>query len=264
MLPLTRPYRTLDEVVDGFSALERTFQQSSDRRSLFLTLYGVVSAAMRTRVAERTFEDNAWVERYAVAFANLYRVALERYEAGRRGEIAPAWRLAFDAARAGTGLALQDVLLGVNAHVNHDLPLALSAVSIDPDRTSRYRDHSAVNRVLGSVTERATERLAALYAPGLRTMDAAAGRLDELISAFSLEVARESAWESAVSLANARTQVERALVTRLLAARSGVMARLLLAPSRDPAFVRLCRTLEGDANWIAVATRAVRNPTAAA
>lgn len=37
--------------------------------------------------------------------------------------------------------------------------------------------HSAVNEVLGAVTERATERLAALYAPGLTGMDDCAGQL---------------------------------------------------------------------------------------
>ena len=116
---------------------------------------------MRTRVARRAFEDNAWVERYMVTFANLYREALASYEARDLERVPKAWRLCFDAAVAGTGLVLQDMLLGVNAHVNHDLPLALSAISIEPDRAQRYRDHSSVNAVLGTVAERATERLAA-------------------------------------------------------------------------------------------------------
>jgi hypothetical protein len=106
------------------------------------------------------------------------------------------------------------------------------------------------------VTEEATERLAALYAPGLRTMDEVAGRIDELLSAFSLRIGRESAWESAVALANARNDLERALATRLLSARATVMARLLRAPSHDPAFVRACRVLEDNDDWLTVATRA--------
>lgn len=255
MPPLTRAYRTLDDVVEGLAELERGFRQSRDRRSMFLTLYGVVSRAMREKVRAGAFEDNAWVERYAVAFADLYRVALERYESGRLDDVPTAWRIGFDAARAGNGLLLQDVLLGVNAHVNHDLPLALHSVSIDPDRAARYRDHSAVNQVLASVTEDATERLAALYAPGLRTMDEVAGQIDELVSGFSLQIGRESAWESAVALANARNDAERALATRLLSARATVMARLLRAPSRDPAFVRACRVLEREADWLALADR---------
>lgn len=242
----------MDEVVDGLRRLEEDFLRRGDRRSIFLTLYGTVSAEIRERLTQRFFADVDWVHRYAVAFANLYREALEHDEAGRTRNVPKSWQLCFDAARGGTGLVLQDMLLGVNAHVNHDLPFALSVVSIDPDRDARYRDHAAVNAVLASVAGRATERIAELYAPGLRTMGEAAGQIDELLSTFSLEAARESAWESAISLANARTAIERRLTARLIESRAAVMARLLRAPSRTPAFMALCRHLESGPEWLAL------------
>jgi hypothetical protein len=245
------PYRTLDDVVTGLASWELRFLETQDRRSMFLTLYGVVSVEMRGRVQRREFADTDWVHAYAVGFANLYREALEAYEAGQTDRVPKAWRLAFDAARRGNGLVLQDVLLGVNAHVNNDLPLALIGASVDPDRELRYRDHSAVNAVLGSVTERATRRLAALYAPGLTAMDDCAGQIDELLSAFSLEVARESAWEGAISLANARSGFERGLIGRLIETRAAAMARLLLAPSADPRLIAACRRLEAGVTWSA-------------
>ncbi len=261
-LPMpTAGFRTLDDVVDGLAALEANFRRVNDRRAIFLTLYGVVSAEIRSRVRRGEFADNEWVLRYAVAFADLYRVALERYDAGDIASVPKAWRLAFDAARNGSGLVVQDMLLGVNAHVNTDLPHALTTVSIGPDRAARYRDHSAVNAVLGAVTERATERLAALYAPGLTGMDDCAGALDEILSAFSLEVARESAWESAVALANARSPFETGLVTRLISTRAAAVARLLLAPSRHPRLVDACRRLEQGSTWLVLAGDAARTPS---
>jgi hypothetical protein len=68
--------------------------------------------------------------------------------------------------------------------------------------------------------------------------------VDELLGSFSLTVARESAWETAVALANARSDLERGLVTRLMDTRAAVMARLLRAPSLSPSFVAACRHLE--------------------
>ncbi len=244
------PYSTLSDVVAGLAALESRFRERGDRRCIFLSLYGVVSAEMQARVTANAFADTAWVHRYAVAFANLYREALEAYDEGRAGEVPKAWRLCFDAARAGTGLVLQDVLLGVNAHVNNDLPLALERVSIDPDRAARRRDHDAVNAVLAAVTERATARLASLYAPGLTAMDDCAGEIDELLSLFSLQVARDSAWDAALSLANARGRMERDLTARLVGSRAAVMSRLLLAPSRNARLVAACRRLEGGTPWL--------------
>jgi hypothetical protein len=70
---------------------------------------------MRDRVARRAFEDPDWVHRYAVAFANFYRQALEDFEAGSLSKLPMSWRISFETARDGRGLVLQDVLLGVNA-----------------------------------------------------------------------------------------------------------------------------------------------------
>jgi hypothetical protein len=245
-------FRTLDDVVGGLAALEANFHSRQDRRCVFLTLYGIVSSEMRERVNRDEFSDPAWVHGYAVAFANYYRQALEDYDAGRSATVPKAWRLCFDAATSGRGLVLQDMLMGVNAHVNNDLPLALSEISIEPDRDARYRDHAAVNAVLGAVTERATARLAALYAPGLTTMDDCAGELDEFASLFSLQIARESAWESAVALANARSRAERALVAKLIGTRAAVLARLLLSPSWSPTTMAACSALERGSGWLAV------------
>jgi hypothetical protein len=251
------PYRSMDDTVAGLGALEQQFLARGDRRSIFVTLYGTVSAEIRDRLATGFFADSAWVQRYAVAFANLYRVAVAHEEAGRTDQVPKSWQICFDAARDGRGLVIQDMLLGVNAHVNHDLPFTLHTVSIDPDRDARYRDHAAVNAVLASVAGRATERLAALYAPGLRSITEAAGPLDEILSTFSLEVARESAWEAAVALTNARTGVERRLTGRLIESRAALMARLLRAPSRHPALVALGRHLESGPEWLRVASGVV-------
>jgi len=247
------PYRTLDEVVAGLGRLEAELRDRQDRRCMFLTLYRVVSSEMRRQVAAGAFDDPEWVHRYAVAFANLYREAFEAYEAGQRGRVPRAWLLCFDAATSRRTLVLQDVFLGVNAHVNHDLAYALFGVSIDPDRARRYRDHAAVNRVLGSVTERATMQLASLYAPGLTGLDHCAGELDEMISLFSLEVARESAWESALGLANARGEIERGVVMKLIGSRAAVMSRLLLAPSLSPTALGVCSRLEQGTPWLTLA-----------
>jgi hypothetical protein len=59
-------------------------------------------------------------------------------------------------------LVAQDVVLGINAHVNYDLALALSLVGVDPDRETKYADHCAVNDVLGRLVDDVRDRLASL------------------------------------------------------------------------------------------------------
>jgi hypothetical protein len=141
--------------------------------------------------------------------------------------------------------------------VNHDLPFALEAISIEPDRARRYDDHRAVNDVLTSVVERATTRIAALYAPGLASLDELAGPLDELVGLFSLQVARDSAWESALALSNARSSLERGLTSSLIGSRAAVMARLLRAPTLSPALLEACRRLEEGPEWLGLVAAAI-------
>ena len=64
-----------------------------------------------------------------------------------------------------------------------------------------------------------------------------------------MAVARAGAWESAVALANARADIERRAIRRMLDLRSAVMARLILAPNLNPVLLAKCRVVEQSAWW---------------
>jgi hypothetical protein len=235
-------YRTTDDVVRALQGLERHFLSGRDLRGVFATAYLEITRAIHAGIRGGGFQDAAWTTRYLVAFANLYRVALRAYEEGRTGEVPKAWRLSFDAARAGKGLVIQHLVLGINAHINHDLALGLLQVGIDPERPRRYADHTQVNRVLEAATAGMKLRIGALYAPILNRLDRMAGRLDDEVTAFSIPKAREHAWTFAVALTAARDAEERRLLRRALDDQAAVLARLVLAsPTRHPVVVRTVR-----------------------
>ena len=91
------------------------------------------------------------MEAWDVAFAGLYLAALDAVLSGGTAVPRP-WRLACDAPASLP--ALRRVLLGINAHVNYDLPQALLAVITDEefadpaDLESRRRDHERIDVVL--------------------------------------------------------------------------------------------------------------------
>jgi hypothetical protein len=124
-----------------------------DRRWFFHATYLRTTVAVATEIASAGFDDSRWVERWDVAFADLY---LDALAADRRGEpVATPWRVAFDAARDRHDLApVHHVLLGMNAHINYDLPQALLAVispgEFDDPRilASRAADHRRIDDVL--------------------------------------------------------------------------------------------------------------------
>jgi hypothetical protein len=249
-LALDAPYASLDDVVASLAEVERTFRERRDRRAIFPTAYLTITRAIGQGVAAARFEDPPWVARYGLAFANLYRTALRDWERGARAAVPTAWRIGFATSQAGEALLAQDLLLGVNAHINNDLPLALVEAGIADDRARRHRDHTAVNRILGAATDALQDRVCEIYAPVLSLLDAALGRLDEEMALFSVERAREQAWVSALALANARSDAERGAVRRAIDAQAGVVARLVVAgaPARRRLTV-LLRRLERTVPW---------------
>jgi hypothetical protein len=258
---VTTRFITLEDVVSAITELEARHAARRDRRGVFATVYALMSQEMKRRIEDGAFRDSDWVRRYTIAFANLYRAAHDDFESGRA--VPKAWTIAFETARGGVALVTQDLLLGINAHINHDLALALDEVSIEPDRDARRADHSAVNEVLQALTEEVGHRVSDLYARGLAGVDACAGTLDEAVSNFSLAVARAGAWESAVALANARADIERRTIRRMLDLRSAAMARLILAPNLNPVLLAKCRLVEQSAWWeLLSAVRAAAHPEA--
>jgi len=246
---LTPEYRSFDDVLQALGRLQEIFYDQHDRRAVFVSAYLIITAAVKSRVLAGGFLDNDWVGRYDVAFANLYRTALLAYEKGDFTNLAKSWKLAFDAAKNNDALIIQDLLLGINAHVNHDLPFALTAVSIDPGRAQRFQDHTAVNNVLGAATNQLEDRVESMYAPGLDLLGRAFYPLIGDITSFDLAVARQLAWDNAVALTDAGGDEARPAIARRIDDHSGVLARLILAPTARKLVLDSLRRIESVSPW---------------
>jgi hypothetical protein len=168
------------------------------------------------------------VSEYLLTFADHYREAVYRYEAGRHDSLPTAWRLAFDAAARGDSLVVQDAMLGVNAHINYDLALTLERVGVEPNRQQKYADHHAVTGVIRSLVDEAQDSLIEREADGVARIDDAVGRADEWLTVLTIDECRDSAWRTAVAL-HSRFPPRRRLARWLNAATSTGAARLLLA-----------------------------------
>jgi hypothetical protein len=169
----------------------------------FLGTYQRTTLAVGRAVDAGDFEDPEWVERWDVAFAELYLVALDAHLGG--GTPSRPWRLAFDAPPDLP--ALRHVLLGINAHVNYDLPQALLAVISDDDFASsslmdaRRRDHERIDGVLAG---RVAAEDAELSVHGRTLTDRLLQPLNRLSSKRFLREARMKVWHNTVELQQAR------------------------------------------------------------
>ncbi len=194
-------------IADVVSALEDRLDGlpvALAHRRTFIATYLRTTRAVGRAVDVGLFEDGDWVARWDVVFAELYLVA---HDAETAGEVVPRpWRETFNASPQLH--PLQHVLLGINAHINYDLPQSLVSVIpaaefADPAVLERRRrDHERIDAVLAS-------RVAAEDAE-LRTLThvALADRLltpvNRLASRRLLRESRRKVWHNTFALHDAR------------------------------------------------------------
>jgi hypothetical protein len=171
----------------------------------FIGTYQRTTTAVGKAILDGVFEDPAWVEEWDVAFARLYLDAFDAHVSG--AGVAPRpWRVAF--AASADLPALRKVLLGINAHVNYDLPQALLAVISDEDFADaatlarRQRDHEAIDGVLASRVAAEDEELASVSARSL--LDRVLQPLNRRASQRFLKEARQKVWHNTRELQAAR------------------------------------------------------------
>lgn len=194
------------------------------RWGLFAGLYAGVTRAIADGIAAGRFDDGPRMSRFDAAFANRYFEALRRHLAGN--DPGRAWRVAFDASERADLTALQHLLLGINAHINVDLGLAVVEAGIDPSEFRR--DFLEINRVLEDVLTRVQSVLNEV-SPAMHQLDRLLGGADEYLGLFIIERARDQAWLAAV-LAHAVAPAHREALEKTLDAATTHLGRRITDP----------------------------------
>ena len=196
-LTMTAPDQAIATVVRRMEAIAVGLP-AADGVARFNDLYLAVTRAVLAEAHAGDFEHPELLARLDVVFAGLYFAAIDDEDAPARRP-AHAWRPLF-AGRASRRVApMQFALAGMNAHINHDLALALVAVlgefGVRPDRgTPHHRDYLRVNALLARVEAQVKRRF---YD---ELTDEALGRVDDVIAIWSVARARDAAWSHAGTL----------------------------------------------------------------
>ncbi|AXK33340.1 hypothetical protein DVA86_12420 [Streptomyces armeniacus] len=201
-----------------------------DGVAVFNRVYLSVTEELRQRLERGHFEDRtaAAAGELGVRFAERYLAAVDAAAAGHR---TPAcWRPLFQLRRHPAVRPLQFALAGINAHVGHDLPLALLDVC-GTRGTEPVLLEGAFDQ-LGELLTGLEERIRDELLPGPDVLDVT-DPLTHLAGSWSLEMARDSAWAGFRALWGLRGHPELAAeLAERLGANVGMAGRCLLTPLR--------------------------------
>jgi hypothetical protein len=209
--------RGSDACVDRLIA---DMQRNLDRlgcshNAAFALLYLRTTESIRDAIRAGEFSDRRFWNRVTTAFGRDYLDPLRAWRRGNRRHVPEAWRIAFRAAKRERVLTLGDLMLGINAHVNHDLAFIYYRLGVH-----NHDDHLHVNTVLTRVQP-------VVYPEIIATLDPTLGSQAPNDPTLSLDIFawRELAWRNAGRLAAAPTRAARRRVRARIERHSIAMAR---------------------------------------
>ena len=230
---------TVGELIALMEDMQARLDASGDARRHWHGVYRRGTVAVRHEIDRGGFLDPRWLERWDLVFADFYLAAMERWDRGQ----APSgpWQVAFEATRDAALPPLRHVLLGLNAHVNFDLPQALIAVISDDEWADpelverRHTDHKHVNDVLVVRVGTEDRQIATEGRPRDQSLaDRLLGPVNHAASRRFLKEARAKVYDNARLLSAARRQGPEALAARVTQLEGLCEARVadLRAPGR--------------------------------
>jgi Family of unknown function (DUF5995) len=187
---------TISDVIARMQAIDALLL-TSDGIKWFNRLYLMVTQQVDLNPPGGAWQSPVWLTQLDVVFAGLYFSAVAGFLGGQ--PVPSAWSALFEA-RYRTGIdRIQFALAGMNAHINHDLPLALVATDADLNvipapGSPEFVDYQSVNELLNSVMPSALNMLAT-DTLGVLTQDT--GKIGRLLAFWDICQARDLAWNFA-------------------------------------------------------------------
>ena len=181
-----------------------------------------------TRAIPGYYQDVRYFNHVDAVFARYYTDAYYNWQSGNRAVVPQSWQIAFDAAASKQVTGSGDLLLGMNAHINRDLPYVMAASGlVAPDGTSRKADYDAVEAWLYDATAPLLAEFAARFDPTVDDSSDPYGlsnaALFQMVSGW-----RENAWRNAEALVSAPNDAARALVAANIEAQANTAAQAIL------------------------------------
>jgi hypothetical protein len=221
------PPVTIGDVIVRMQAIDAMLP-ANDGLKWFNRLYLMVTQQVDLRPSGGAWQSPFWLTRLDVVFAGFYFGAIAGYLAGRPAP--SAWKVLFEA-RFSSGIdRIQFALAGMNAHINHDLALALLATDAELNLVPgpggpEFADYQSVNGLLDTVMP---SELTMLATDTLGVLAEDTGKIGRLLAFWNICSARDLAWEFADHL-RALTGPTREAALSAQGALTGALSRAILA-----------------------------------
>jgi hypothetical protein len=197
-VPAVDPVDSVGAAIDAMQQIESALPPD-DGVACFNRMYLGVTQAVDARIKQGQFANPELMGRLDVVFANLYLDAVRA--AATDATVPNAWAPLFDRRTRSDIEPIQFALAGMNAHINHDLPIAVVTTctehQVEPEQGSTHADYQQVDALLDAAEQSVRQSFESkLELDADRHVQAVA----DVVCNFSINSARDLAWDNALVL----------------------------------------------------------------
>ncbi len=192
------PFQNIDEVINALNVIVANCEQNKLRAGYFAALYKRMTVAVKEGIQKGMFEDGSRMEKLDICFAERYTSAWQCY--GQKQPCSASWQFAFDGCYNNNNTVIQNLLLGVNTHINLDLAIAAATIAPGDSINALEADFNRINDAIASLVDDIQESLAQVWFP-MRMLSKIVNNKQEAVLNFSIDTARKTAWANALLLA---------------------------------------------------------------
>ena len=221
------PVTSVPEAIARMEAIEAALP-AADGFACFNRMYLDVTSQVYSEIGQGFYGDPEFMTELDVQFANLYFDAVD--VAGDPAAVPLAWRPLAER-RDDAGIeSIQFALAGMNAHINHDLPIAMvktcTALATAPEDVPHFADYQKVDQLLDA----AEQAIRQSFENAVELdVDHRLSAVATLTCNWTMNSARDLAWDNTLLLWALRgNSLASELLLKSLGAATALASRMLL------------------------------------
>jgi len=189
---------SIADVIEALDLIVQECARTQNRAGYFAALYKRMTIAVSEGIAKGSFEDGPRMEQLDMIFAGRYLAAFDAFQ--RNEACSTSWHCAFTGCGNRSLVVLQQLILGINTHINLDLAIAAAQIEPGEKIAALEKDFNNINTLIASLVDDIQHCLEEVWFP-MRWIDKIANKQEQAVLNFNIGIARKVAWDNAVLLA---------------------------------------------------------------
>jgi len=184
--------KTIDDILKKLELIIENSIKTNSRAGYFAALYYKVTSRVKEGINSGEFANAARMEQFDVIFASRYLDAYQQWT--DKKPVSASWKVAFETLENSSVLVLQQLFMGMNAHINLDLGIAVTEVAKANKLALEdlHADFNSINTILAALTYQVVNELDQISP--LLSLAGLHSKNDSLFIQFAMDNARDGAW----------------------------------------------------------------------